>query len=62
MTDEEDVEIERKLKCPFCGHEAISRGIGAAYCGPHGDWPTVRMREVHDYYEQHESGEQKEAR
>ncbi len=25
----------RLMSCPYCGHEAMSGGIGALYCGPH---------------------------
>lgn len=40
----------RRMVCPHCGHEAISYGIGAVWCGPHGRGsdmtPCVRMRET----------------
>ena len=48
--DKEDCEETRLMQCPFCGHRAESRGIGAVYCGPHpgghGISPSRRMYEV----------------
>ena len=44
-------DAKRCMRCPFCGHVAMSGGIGAVYCGPHkldnGEyWPAMRMQEM----------------
>lgn len=40
----------RYMRCPFCGHEAVSYGIGAVSCGPHLEggryYPAKRMYEI----------------
>lgn len=39
----------RVMRCPYCGHTVKSGGIGAIYCGPHGNnSPARRMMEVSD--------------
>lgn len=40
----------RLMRCPFCGHECESAGIGTIFCGPHGEGkdatPARRMVEI----------------
>lgn len=41
----------RLMRCRYCGHEAMSGGIGALYCGPHRahggpDTPAVFMSDI----------------
>lgn len=33
----------RIVKCPVCGHRAVSGSIGEVYCGPHGGQPARVM-------------------
>jgi len=50
MTDKLPPDMLREMVCPYCGHRAVSSGIGAVYCGPHGSGsaarPAVQMREI----------------
>lgn len=42
--------MTRLMACPHCGHTCKSDGIGAVYCGPHGNGqtyhPAVRMEQI----------------
>ena len=43
-------EIKRRMKCPYCGYECETGGIGRIHCGPHVSAgaisPAVPMREI----------------
>ena len=44
---------KRLMRCPVCGHQQETSGIGAMFCGPHRSesgylTPAVAMREVEE--------------
>ncbi len=53
----EEVPVRRRMHCGWCGHETISYGIGAMFCGPHRAkdgyyYPAKQMHEKRgEYYD-----------